>query len=53
AMLGEHQLEWVWFAGCESNSMENAKQLTSPLLQDIDGNNEQKRALWQQICSYS
>ncbi|WP_031809815.1 DNA polymerase III subunit psi, partial [Vibrio parahaemolyticus] len=25
----------------------------SPLLQDIDGNNEQKRALWQQICSYS
>lgn len=42
AMLGEHQLEWVWFAGCESNSMENAKQLTSPLLQDIDGNNEQK-----------
>lgn len=37
AMLGEHQLEWVWFAGCESNSMENAKQLTSPLLQDIDG----------------
>lgn len=53
AMLGEHQLEWVWFAGCESNSMENAKQLTSPLLQDIDGKNEQKRALWQQICSYS
>lgn len=42
AMLGEHQLEWVWFAGCESNSMENAKQLTSPLLQDIDGKNEQK-----------
>ncbi len=41
AMLGEHQLEWVWFAGCESNSMENAKQLTSLLLQDIDGNNEQ------------
>ncbi|MDW2288010.1 DNA polymerase III subunit psi, partial [Vibrio sp. 1562] len=25
----------------------------SPLLQDIDGNNEQKRVLWQQICSYS
>ncbi|WP_031809427.1 DNA polymerase III subunit psi, partial [Vibrio parahaemolyticus] len=25
----------------------------SPLLQDIDGKNEQKRALWQQICSYS
>ncbi|MDF5479653.1 DNA polymerase III subunit psi, partial [Vibrio parahaemolyticus] len=27
--------------------------LTSPLLQDIDGNNEQRRALWQPICSYS
>ncbi len=53
AMLGEHQLEWVWFAGCEVQVFENIKQLTSPLLAEIDGNNEQKRALWQQICSYS
>ncbi|MGR5171068.1 DNA polymerase III subunit psi [Vibrio owensii] len=53
SMLGEHQLEWVWFAGCEADTSINAKQLTSPLLQDIDGNNEQRRALWQQICSYS
>ncbi|MCQ8200515.1 DNA polymerase III subunit psi, partial [Vibrio parahaemolyticus] len=37
----------------ESTSMENAKQLTSPLLHDIDGNNDPKRARWQQICSYS
>lgn len=53
SLLGEHQLEWVWFSGCEVNGDPNIKQLASPLLQDIDGNNEQKRALWQQICSYS
>ncbi|MDG2733340.1 DNA polymerase III subunit psi, partial [Vibrio parahaemolyticus] len=44
---------WVWFAGCEADQSIKAKHLTSPLLQDIDGNNEQRRALWQQICSYS
>ncbi|MGP8307488.1 DNA polymerase III subunit psi [Vibrio sp. YIC-376] len=53
SQLGEHQLEWVWFAGSEAKACENTKQLISPLLQEIDGNNEQKRALWQQICSYS
>ncbi len=52
SLLGEHQLEWVWFAGCAASEMGNIKQLTSPLLKDIDGNNQQKRALWQQICSY-
>ncbi len=52
-LLDVHQLEWVWFAGCESKVVENIKHLTSPLLEDIDGNNEHKRALWQQICSYS
>ncbi len=52
-LLAEHQLEWIWFAGCEAKAVENIKQLTSPLLADIEGNNEHKRALWQQICSYS
>ncbi len=52
-LLGEHQLEWMWFAGCEAKALEEIKQLTSPLLADIEGNNEHKRALWQQICSYS
>ncbi|MDF2154454.1 DNA polymerase III subunit psi [Vibrio sp. CAU 1672] len=51
--LGEHQLEWVWFAGCQASTEVQAKILTSPLLADIDGNNEQRRALWQQICSYA
>ncbi len=51
-LLGEHQAEWIWFAGCEAQATDVTKQLTSPLLKDIDGNNQQKRALWQQICSY-
>ena len=50
--LADPQLEWVWFAGCEINSAVKGKVLSSPLLSDIDGNNEQRRALWQQICSY-
>jgi len=52
-LLGWHELEWVWFAGCEANILPGTKQLISPLLQDIDGNSQQKRALWQQICSYN
>lgn len=52
AQLAEHQLEWIWFAGCEVHSEAKGKVLSSPLLSDIDGNNEQRRALWQQICSY-
>lgn len=43
---------WVWFAGCEAPKQTLGQVLTSPLLSDIDGNNEQRRALWQQICSY-
>lgn len=45
-------LQWVWFAGCESDTDIAAKTLQSPLLSHIDGNNQQRRALWQQICSY-
>ncbi|MCW8336705.1 DNA polymerase III subunit psi [Vibrio paucivorans] len=52
AVIGEHQLEWIWFAGCERVDGVTDKVLTSPLLSDIDGNNEQRRLLWQQICSY-
>ena len=44
--------QWVWFAGCESDTDIAAKTLQSPLLSQIDGNNQQRRALWQQICSY-
>ncbi|MBW3694218.1 DNA polymerase III subunit psi [Vibrio sp. T187] len=45
-------LEWVWFAGCSAPDSASGKVLQSPLLSDIDGNNQQRRALWQQICSY-
>ncbi len=51
--LGEHQLEWLWFAGCEQPDIDfsEVKVLHSPLLSNIDGNNQERRALWQQICA--
>lgn len=53
ASLESHQLSWVWFAGCEaSQSLEGVNVLTSPLLQDIHGHTQNRRDLWQQICSY-
>lgn len=52
AQLDCQSLEWVWFAGCETVPDVKGKVLSSPLLSDIDGNNQQRRALWQQICSY-
>lgn len=52
AYLGEQSLEWVWFSGCEVTEIEEVKQLHSPLLSEIEGNNQQRRQLWQQICSY-
>ena len=45
-------VEWVWFAGCESTQEIKAKTLQSPLLSDINGNNQHRRDLWQQICAY-
>ncbi|PMH41183.1 DNA polymerase III subunit psi [Vibrio sp. 10N.286.49.B3] len=46
------EVKWLWFAGCE-NSIETSHQcLNTPLLSDIEGNNQQRRALWQQICAY-
>ncbi|WP_068714894.1 DNA polymerase III subunit psi [Vibrio tritonius] len=45
-------LEWLWFAGCKPLPTSVHKQLVSPHLRDIDGNTQQRRALWQQICSY-
>lgn len=52
-LLGQHQLEWVWFSGCEKQAADNIKTLTSPLLSAIDGNKPARRALWQQICAYN
>ncbi|MGF1722212.1 DNA polymerase III subunit psi [Vibrio kyushuensis] len=53
ASLGEHQLTWIWYAGEASvEGAITAKKLESPLLSSINGHNEHRRALWQQICSY-
>lgn len=51
--LQQQSVEWVWFAGCPSSDALQGKVLSSPLLSDIDGNNQQRKALWQQICTYS
>lgn len=59
--------QWVWFVGCgeeQANYQQiiQSKQqvagsppikiLHTPFLSQIDGNNQQRKALWQQICSY-
>ncbi len=46
------RIEWIWFAGCSPNFDVGCKLLQTPVLEDIEGNNAQRRALWQQICSY-
>lgn len=43
---------WIWFSGCGKPDNIEGKVLSSPLLSEIGGNNEHRRALWQQICSY-
>ncbi|WP_428771274.1 DNA polymerase III subunit psi [Vibrio sp.] len=45
-------LRWVWFAGCDRQPCQATQQLETPPLKMIDGNPNQKRALWQQICRY-
>ncbi len=50
--LAAQSIEWVWFAGCERSDVLTEKVLFTPLLSEIDGNNQQRKALWQQICSY-
>jgi DNA polymerase-3 subunit psi len=51
--LGEGSLTWVWFAGCEEQAIEGINTLSSPPLKQIQGNNQERRALWQQICRYA
>lgn len=50
--LGKNHLKWIWFCGCEASATDGLNILQSPLLTDIQGNNQLRRQLWQQICSY-
>lgn len=53
AQLSTHHLEWVWYAQCEVATLENVKLLQSPALSDINGHNQNRRALWDQIKAYA
>ncbi|WP_087021955.1 DNA polymerase III subunit psi [Thaumasiovibrio subtropicus] len=50
--LGEHQLQWVWFAGCEGNAPTGVNVLSSIPLAEMHQQPNAKKQLWQQICSY-
>nr|WP_086940452.1 DNA polymerase III subunit psi [Thaumasiovibrio occultus] len=52
AQLGEHQLAWIWFAGCNGSAPEGLHQLSSPSLQALHDQPAAKKQLWQQICRY-
>tara|TARA_Y100001960_G_C14592401_1_gene786373 strand:- start:396 stop:800 length:405 start_codon:yes stop_codon:yes gene_type:complete len=52
AQLARPLPKWQWFAGCEAPMDNEGLVLTSPMLDQINGNNEQRRALWQQIQKY-
>ncbi|MFA0084263.1 DNA polymerase III subunit psi [Vibrio sp. 10N.261.51.F12] len=62
---GAHTPKWLWFAGDDRADERyqqllslrtfttQPNQLTSPLLTNIDGNDAERRALWNQIRSYA
>ncbi|WP_459680685.1 DNA polymerase III subunit psi [Vibrio comitans] len=47
--VGSHSLQWLWFSNCTSQPLENIKVIASPALSEIDGHNENRRQLWNQI----
>ncbi len=48
-LLSTTKIDWIWFAGSEAQMDLGRKMLQSPNLSEIDGNQQLKRALWQQI----
>lgn len=48
-LLSATKVDWIWFAGSEVQMELGIKTLQSPSLSEIDGNQQHKRALWQQI----
>lgn len=45
------EVDWVWFCGCQPIAGLSNRTLISPFLCDIDGNIDNRRALWSQICA--
>ncbi len=52
AQLGEHQLTWIWYAGCESSEPSDVRVLRSIALSQMHQQPSAKKQLWQQICNY-
>ncbi|WP_070972339.1 DNA polymerase III subunit psi [Vibrio sonorensis] len=50
SQIAEPSLSWVWFCGCESVELPFTTHLvSSPSLTELANNQQEKRALWQQI----
>ncbi len=49
SQLSQHQLQWVWFSACAPIAVEGVKEIHSPALSEIDGHNQNRRQLWNQI----
>lgn len=47
--LGAHSLQWLWFSDCASQPLDGVKVIASPALSEIDGHNQNRRQLWNQI----
>ncbi|CAM3013922.1 DNA polymerase III subunit psi [Vibrio rarus] len=47
--LTAHRLQWLWFSDCEVASVDGVRVIHSPALSDIDGHNQNRRQLWNQI----
>ncbi len=50
--LGAHSLQWLWFSDCASQPVNGVKVITSPALSEIDGHNQNRRQLWNQIQAH-
>ena len=50
--IGEHHLQWCWFAGCDGREPMGTQRLQSCSLAHMHDHPLTKKALWQQICSY-
>ncbi|WP_028023813.1 DNA polymerase III subunit psi [Enterovibrio calviensis] len=52
ANLGEHSLNWCWFAGVSVQTLSGVNSLSSPALSILNDDQDAKKALWKQIKRY-